>query len=80
MRQAGSKEYAHELVELLPLTQVQEAIEMLEAMVGTRHLALVDVSDEEGSQVLVDAGEILGHGELVSHAEYLADHGGPAED
>jgi hypothetical protein len=78
MRQAGSKEYAHELVELLPASQVDGAIEMLEAMVGTRHLALVDASAEEGS--LGEDQEILGHGELVSHAEFLADHGGPAEE
>jgi hypothetical protein len=78
MRQAGTKEYAHELVELLPAGQVAGAIEMLESMVGTRHLALVDVSAVEGG--FGEDQEMLGHGQMVSHEEFLADHGGAAED
>ena len=78
MRQAGSKDYAHELVEMLPGGQVASAIEMLESFVGTRHLALVDVSLESASFEEDDGA--LGHGELRSHAEFLADHGGPAEE
>lgn len=78
MRQAGSKEYAHELVELLPVSQVSGVIEILESFVGTRNLALVDVSPEESA--LAVEQEILGHGELLSHAEFLADHGGPADE
>ncbi len=77
MRQAGSKEYAHELVELLPGSQLGGVIEMLESFVGTSHLALVDTSPE--GNTLGDDQEILGHGEVVSHAEFLADHGGPAD-
>jgi hypothetical protein len=78
MRQAWSKEYAHELVEMLPGSQVNGAIEMLESMVGTRHVALVDVAPEEGS--LGEDQEILGHGEMLSHAEFLAESGGTGED
>jgi hypothetical protein len=82
MRQAGSKEYAHELLELLPGGQVPAVIEMLESMVGTRHLALIEDAPAEKSWdgSLWDANAVLGHGELISHAEFLADHGGPAED
>jgi hypothetical protein len=82
MRQAGSKEYAHELVELLPAGMEPAAIEMLEAMVGTRGLALSEVSPDESSLggFLGEGEEILGRGELVSHTALLADHGGPAED
>jgi hypothetical protein len=77
MRQAGSKEYAHELVELLPGSQLAGAIEMLELMVGTSHLALVGATAEESS--VGQDQEMLGHGEVVVHEEFLADHGGPAE-
>jgi hypothetical protein len=78
MRQAWSKEYAHELVELLPGSQVNGAIQMLESMVGLGHLALVDVAADE--RLLGESLEILGHGELVSHTEFLAASGGTVED
>jgi hypothetical protein len=78
MRQAGSKEYAHELVELLPGNQLNGVIEMLESFVGRRHLALVDEPVEES--LPGEDQETLGYGEVVSHAEFLADHGGPMEE
>jgi hypothetical protein len=57
---------------------VADAIELLESIVGTRHLALAGFPAEDVS--LGEQSEMLGHGELVSHNDFLAAQGGPAED
>jgi hypothetical protein len=82
MRQAGTKEYAHELVELLPSGQLPVAIEVLESLVGTLHLALVESPYEEGAETpgLVASAETLGRGEVFSHEEALSGYGNGGEE